>query len=138
MKTRKKLLMFGVVIATMIFALAVAACTPKVASNVPAAVSYPVGSLLATHADGVLEADVQYSKKDCLSCHPRDAIIAANENYGGAEGVNPHAAHTEAYECTKCHSVTDASVMVCNGCHSWALPEGWENAPNTTNSSLGN
>jgi hypothetical protein len=143
MKNNKKVLLVTIAIVAMILALAVSACAPKQSAGTdsPAAgteaTTYPVGSLMTVHADGVLQPDAAYVKKDCLACHPREAIVAANANYGGDEGVNPHAAHTEAYECTKCHSVAETSILVCNGCHSWALPDGWESAPNTTNSSLG-
>lgn len=94
------------------------------------------GSMLAVHSEDQLELiDGDYSKKSCLSCHPRDTIVAATEDYGGEEGFNPHAAHTESYDCTKCHSIEATSVLVCNtACHGgyhgegygWPLPEeGW-------------
>lgn len=91
----------------------------------------------AVHTDeawGTIEADP--SKKMCLSCHPRDTISAQTEDYAGAEGYNPHAPHTESYDCVKCHSMTGMSVLVCNtACHGgyhgdgegWPLPEGnWQ------------
>lgn len=94
------------------------------------------GSMMAVHTPKQIEAmNGDYSKKNCLSCHPRDAIVAANENYGGLEGVNPHASHAESYDCTKCHSIESTSVLVCNtACHGgyhndgdgFPLPaEGW-------------
>lgn len=95
------------------------------------------GSLLAVHTPDQLKLiNGDWSKKNCLGCHSRDAITSVTENYGGAEGYNPHAAHTEAYDCTKCHSVDATSVLVCNtACHGgyhgggngWPLPEvGWQ------------
>jgi hypothetical protein len=111
-----------------------AACAPKISSaDEGDSVSYPVGSLMVQHEVGVIDPAMDYKKKNCLSCHPRNAITAANVDYGGDKGVNPHAAHTEAYECVECHSVSGTSIMKCNACHDWRLPEGWEAAPDDTN-----
>lgn len=95
------------------------------------------GSLQAVHTEEVwatVEAD--HSKKMCLSCHPRETIVEKTENYGGAEGYNPHAPHTESYDCIKCHSLSGTNVLVCNtACHGgyhgdgegWPLPaENWQ------------
>ena len=81
-----------------------------------------------------MEAD--HSKKMCLSCHPRETIVEKTEDYGGAEGYNPHAPHTESYDCIKCHSLSGTNVLVCNtACHGgyhgdgegWPLPaENWQ------------
>lgn len=95
------------------------------------------GSMLAVHTpDQIKLIDGDYSKKNCLSCHPRDTITAATADYAGQKGFNPHAAHTESYDCTKCHSIDGPSVLVCNtACHGgyhgdgvgWQLPEtGWQ------------
>lgn len=95
------------------------------------------GSMMAVHSSEQLKLiDGDWSKKSCLSCHPRDTITTLTEDFGGAEGYNPHAAHTEAYDCSKCHSVEGTSVLVCNtACHGgyhgdgngWPLPdEGWQ------------
>lgn len=94
------------------------------------------GSMMVVHTPKQIEAmNGDYSKKNCLSCHPRDTIVAANADYGGMEGVNPHASHAESYDCTKCHSIEGTSVLVCNtACHGgyhgggegFPLPEeGW-------------
>lgn len=96
------------------------------------------GSLQATHADAAWETiEADPSKKTCLSCHPRDTIVEATEDYTGVEGLNPHASHTESYDCAKCHSLTGTNVLVCNtACHGgwhgdglgWELPnENWQN-----------
>lgn len=95
------------------------------------------GSMMVVHTPDQLKLiNGDWSKKNCLSCHPRDTITALTEDYGGAEGFNPHAAHTEAYDCVKCHSIDKTSVLVCNtACHGgyhgdgngWPLPEvGWQ------------
>ena len=81
----------------------------------------------------MIEADA--SKKTCLGCHPRDTIVEKTENLEGAEGYNPHASHTESYDCLKCHGTTGPSVLVCNtACHGgyhgdgvgWPLSDGWQ------------
>lgn len=95
-------------------------------------------SMKAVHDEAMWETiEADHSKKMCLSCHPRDTIVAVNENYMDIEGLNPHASHTESYDCIKCHSLTDKSVLVCNtACHGgwhgegdgWPLPnENWQN-----------
>lgn len=123
-------------------ALALCACAPHGEGGgasedaaTPSADAQP-GSMMVVHTPKQIEAmDGDYSKKNCLSCHPRDTIVAANENYGGLEGVNPHASHAESYDCTRCHSIEGTSVLVCNtACHGgyhndgagFPLPEeGW-------------
>lgn len=96
------------------------------------------GSMRAVHTDeawATIQGDS--SKKMCLSCHPRTSIVEETKDYAGAEGFNPHASHTESYDCLKCHSMTGTSVLVCNtACHGkyhgedgmgWPLPDngGW-------------
>lgn len=125
MKKEKKL--FAVMaLTTICMMLALVACSSGSAEQSDSG-DYAVGSMMAVHQEGVIDPDVEYSKKDCLSCHPRETIDAATANYGGEANVNPHAAHTEAYDCLVCHSMTGASSLKCNGCHEYALPEGWEN-----------
>ena len=113
-----------------------AGSTGKAAGTSSSAEALP-GSMMAAHTPEQLEIiDGDWSKKMCLSCHPRDTITPLTEDYGGAEGYNPHAAHTESYDCTKCHSIEGTSVLVCNtACHGgyhgdgegWPLPEvGWQ------------
>lgn len=109
------------------------ACAPQASegSDAPAsgdAASYPVGSLKSIHVDGQLDGVEEYTNKLCLSCHKRDAINAANENFAGIEGVNPHQSHLEAGDCTSCHSVDGTSTLSCNSCHDIPLPEGWQSA----------
>jgi hypothetical protein len=143
---KRKLVSVLIVVVVLLVGVALVACAPKVTESAGESAgestgesaggdtaNYPVGSLMAQHEPNVLNPEMEYKKKDCLSCHPRDAITAANENYGGDEGVNPHAAHTESYECVVCHSIDSTSVLKCNGCHSWKLPEGWESAPDENN-----
>lgn len=105
-------------------------------SDAPSSAEAQPGSMMAVHTPDQLKLiDGDWSKKSCLGCHPRDAITAQTEDYGGAKGYNPHAAHTEAYDCGMCHSIEGTSVLVCNtACHSgkhggsgWPLPEvGWQ------------
>ena len=94
-----------------------------------------VGSLLAVHKAGQLDgvAAEDMTTKFCLSCHPRDAINAANEDYGGTPGFNPHKSHYDAGTCTNCHSIDGESVLVCDECHTEDCPEGWVPAPRGEN-----
>lgn len=146
-KTRRTslALKLGLAAVLVLALLAVCACSGgngkaagegKPADAASAAEALP-GSMMAVHTPEQLELiDGNWTKKNCLSCHPRDAITALTKDYGGAEGFNPHAAHTEAYDCTKCHSIDGTSVLVCNtACHGgyhgdgngWPLPEvGWQ------------
>lgn len=124
MKKSKKLLAV-MVLTAVCMTLTLAACSSESAN--PSEGSYATGSMMAVHQEGVIDPNTEYLKKDCLSCHPRETIDAATAAYGGEANVNPHAAHTEAYECTVCHSIADTSSLKCNGCHEFMLPEGWEN-----------
>jgi hypothetical protein len=65
----------------------------------------------------------------CLrsGCHDNNDIIKALENWGGDEGVNPHDSHQGQLDCYNCHSVHHQSVMFCDECHSWKVPDGWKN-----------
>lgn len=89
---------------------------------------YPTGSLKAVHANGEMENVEEYNNKLCLSCHDRDTINGATENYGGTEGFNPHKSHNAAGDCISCHSVEGTSTLTCNECHNENPPEGWQSA----------
>ncbi|MFR5196525.1 MAG: cytochrome c3 family protein, partial [Eggerthella lenta] len=90
--------------------------------------SYPTGSLKAVHIAGQLDDVDEYPNKLCLSCHSRETINAANDDYAGIEGFNPHKAHLAAGDCITCHSVEGTSTLTCNECHDAPLPEGWQSA----------
>lgn len=121
------------------FALALSACGGQAAESSGSAGSSDAqaGSVKAMHTDeawATIEAEP--TKKTCFGCHDREALVKATENYAGVEGLNPHASHTESYDCTKCHSLTGTNVLVCNtACHGgwhgdgngWPLPDGWQN-----------
>lgn len=91
------------------------------------------GSLLAVHSVGQLDGTDEYSNKLCLSCHPRDTINEATEDYGGTEGFNPHKSHYDAGDCLNCHSIDGQSVLLCDECHTEDVPEGWIAAPRGEN-----
>lgn len=118
-------------LATVALAATLASCAPAQPSGEAAggdAASYPTGSLMAAHPAGQLDGMDEYPNKLCLSCHDRDTINAANDDFGGIEGFNPHKAHLEAGDCTSCHSVDGTSTLSCNECHDAPLPEGWQSA----------
>lgn len=133
MKNKNLAIALCTVAATVALAAALGGCAP---SQAPAdgaggsadAASYPTGSLMAEHAAGQLDGVDEYSNKFCLSCHKRDVINEANEDFAGLEGVNPHKSHLEAGDCISCHSVDGTSTLSCNECHDIPLPDGWQSA----------
>ena len=120
------------VLAMFALATALGGCAPSQSSSDAEGgadvTSYPTGSLKAVHIAGQLDDVDEYPNKLCLSCHDRTTINAANEDFGGIEGFNPHKAHLEAGDCTSCHSVDGTSTLSCNECHDAPLPEGWQSA----------
>ncbi|MEG1493382.1 cytochrome c3 family protein [Gordonibacter sp.] len=134
MKSKKLLATLLVVLALATPAGLLGGCAPQQSSNGEAGKadstsdSYPAGSLKAVHVTGQLNEVQEYNNKLCLSCHKRDEINAANEDYQGIKGFNPHKAHLEAGDCTTCHSVDSTSTLTCNSCHDAPLPEGWQSA----------
>ena len=82
-----------------------------------------------TSEDGLLTTvGVRSDEKMCTAngSHDFDEVVAATENWGGQEGVNPHESHQgHAIDCSNCHGVHQQSVMYCNTCHDYEVPEGW-------------
>lgn len=132
---------WGTLAALCVTLVALAACGAPASNGdseaAPSGGEVLPGSLQAGHTEemwATIEAD--HSKKMCLSCHPRETIVELTADYGGAEGYNPHAPHTESYDCIKCHSLSGENVLVCNtACHGsyhgdgdgWPLPpENWQ------------
>ncbi|MDO4291436.1 MAG: cytochrome c3 family protein [Eggerthellaceae bacterium] len=59
-------------------------------------------------------------------CHDWPETVAATENWGGEAGVNPHESHQGyALDCSSCHTEHGASIMYCNTCHDYEVPDGW-------------
>ena len=81
------------------------------------------------NSDGTLKKTlVTADKKMCVKsgCHNWDKIVAATEDWGGNSGVNPHRSHQgEAIDCSNCHGVHTQSMMYCNTCHDFKVPDGW-------------
>ena len=98
MKRKNLLMAVCTVLATVALAATLGGCAPSQPSGDAGnggadAASYPVGSLKAVHVAGQLDDADEYPNKLCLSCHDRTTINAANEDFGGIEGFNPHKAH---------------------------------------------
>lgn len=126
---RRKVRLVSIALVVSVLALTLAACGgPPNSSSQKASESYATGSLMQVHENGQLDGVEDYSNKFCLSCHPRNAIVEANANYGGREGFNPHSSHNAAGDCISCHSVESESVLTCNECHDAPLPDGWISA----------
>jgi hypothetical protein len=131
MRTKKAML--AITCALVLFELILAGCAPKQtdaadgtgSSTSGAEAVYAPGSMMATHTVDQLGDTNALSKKLCLSCHPRETINTLTNDLLGQQGVNPHAAHTAAPECTDCHSAETAPSMYCNTCHAWEVPENW-------------
>lgn len=134
MKLKKLSIALTAILAAVALSGLFAGCAPQQTSgngggSTPAASeSFPVGSLKAVHAAGQLDNVDEYTNKLCLSCHDRDTIDAANDDYANIEGFNPHKAHLAAGDCTSCHSIDATSTLTCNECHDAPLPEGWQSA----------
>lgn len=129
--------MVAAVLAFVALTATLGGCAPKQAGEGGGATaassdSYPAGSLMAVHPGNELDGVEDFSNKLCLSCHKRDVINAANENFASIEGFNPHKAHLAAGDCTSCHSVDGTSTLTCNECHDAPLPEGWQSAERGT------
>lgn len=59
-------------------------------------------------------------------CHNFDQVVSTTEDWGGEIGVNPHNSHQGyALDCSSCHTVHGQSIMYCNTCHDYEVPEGW-------------
>lgn len=135
MKNKKPLMALAVALLTAGLAAALAGCAPQQSGGegggeaAASSDSLPAGSLKATHPAGQLDNMDEFTNKLCLSCHSRETINAANENYANIEGFNPHKAHLAAGDCVTCHSVDATSTLTCNECHDAPLPDGWESAP---------
>ncbi|MEG1746116.1 MAG: cytochrome c3 family protein [Raoultibacter sp.] len=129
-KNKTTLLAFLMALMLVLSVVSLGGCAPKQSATDKdeAPASYPVGSLKAVHTSGQLDNAQEYTSKLCLSCHNRETINKANENYGGTEGFNPHKSHNAAGDCTTCHSVDGTSTLTCNSCHNENLPEGWQSA----------
>uniref|UniRef100_A0A7C9JDC0 Histamine H3 receptor n=1 Tax=Muribaculaceae bacterium Z82 TaxID=2304548 RepID=A0A7C9JDC0_9BACT len=59
-------------------------------------------------------------------CHDMEQVAAATADWGGQAGANPHDSHQGyALDCSSCHTAHGQSVMYCNTCHDFAVPQGW-------------
>lgn len=90
-----------------------------------------MGGNFKTDASGNIVGAVSSSadQKFCLrsGCHNQADIVAATQNWGGQAGVNPHDSHLGTVQCSNCHSSHGTSNLMCNSCHDWQVPEGWNN-----------
>ena len=129
----------------MVFVIAIVACSPAVSpedtedKNTPA--SYAPNSLYAYHtALGLDYSDVTeatYASCSKSGCHSWETVLKVTdgmfEGVGQIGDANPHSSHaSNAYECGDCHSVFGASILVCDECHVFSAPEGWEEMDKTT------
>ena len=75
------------------------------------------------------------TREFCLRCHDDgdaadgkdwDEIVSDTADWGGYGGANPHKSHNGDQECSECHSAHGTSVMACNECHGFEVPDGWD------------
>lgn len=75
----------------------------------------------------IAEPAYKGNKEFCTQCHDYSKVIAATEHYWGEdEPANPHASHQGELECSTCHKPHGTSVLMCDSCHNFAVPEGWQ------------
>lgn len=59
-------------------------------------------------------------------CHVESKIIEATKNHKNTLfAYNQHDPRHGKQECSNCHSMHGTSVLTCNQCHKYELPEGW-------------
>lgn len=86
---------------------------------------------LTMYVSGDYEVPMEFrqigTSEFCEECHDYEAVTALTENWGGEEGVNPHASHNGKLDCFNCHKMhLEESTLYCNQCHNLEVPEGWE------------
>lgn len=101
---------------------------PKLNEQIAEAKVWLAGDF-STDDEGYLETvGVRSDQAMCAKsdCHNFDEIVLATQNWGGEEGVNPHDSH-QGYglDCSSCHSAHGQSMMYCNTCHDFEVPDGW-------------
>lgn len=102
----------------------------KIEEQVTEGLSWVRGDFAVDEAGNLATVGVTADKQMCATagCHDFDAVVAATENWGGEEGVNPHSSHQgTAIDCSNCHSAHGSSYMYCNTCHDYQVPNGWTN-----------
>ncbi len=101
----------------------------KIEEQVAEAVSWVSGSYQVDEVGNLATTGVTADKAFCAKsgCHDWDAVVAATQDWGGDEGVNPHQSHQgEAIDCSNCHVAHGTSYMYCNTCHDYKIPDGWQ------------
>lgn len=107
---------------------ALAACAPSKEGTSASTVEYADDSLIAYHeAMGKDIANLgEVSVDACGTCHGDLAEIQSDTEdvlVSGSLKANPHVNHMfKEYECSDCHSLTEASALSCDEtCHEWDM-----------------
>ncbi len=101
---------------------------PKLEDQVHEAVAWVTGDYETDENGLITRVGVRADAGMCATagCHDLDELVAATADWGGEPGVNPHDSHQgRAIDCSNCHGVHGESVMYCNTCHDYQVPEGW-------------
>ncbi|MFR4804974.1 MAG: cytochrome c3 family protein [Eggerthellaceae bacterium] len=79
----------------------------------------------ATGVDSdIATVGVTADEKMCARrCHDMQDVMAATQDWGGEEGVNPHVPAGYAVDCSNCHGVHKASNMYATR-HDYETPQG--------------
>ncbi len=102
--------------------------TATIKDQVNEATAWMSGTYETSSDGGLSPALITADKKMCATagCHDWNDVVAATQDWGGVAGVNPHVSHQgEAIDCSNCHRVHEQSVMYCNACHDYKVPDGW-------------
>ena len=109
----------------------------KLDEQISEACAWVKGSYKTDSKGSLKKTLVTADKKTCVKsgCHNWDDVVSATENWGGNSGVNPHRSHQgEAIDCSNCHGMHTQSMMYCNTCHDFKVPDGWATPTKTSSS----
>lgn len=111
----------------------------KLDEQVAEAISWVSGDFTTDEQGYLTTVGVRADQAMCATpnCHNISEVVAATENWGGQQGVNPHDSHQGyALDCSSCHTAHGQSYMYCNTCHDYEVPEGWAEPTSSAPASL--
>lgn len=101
---------------------------PKIDEQIAEGIAWVKGDFEVDERGDIATVGVTADEKMCATpeCHDMQDVMAATQDWGGEEGVNPHDSHQGTpIDCSNCHGVHKASNMYCNTCHDYETPQGW-------------
>lgn len=114
-------------IAAVVFGVLAGAVFTHAAAQSPAAPGAGHGFLIDKHVAAGLNCAACHKESTatapdtatCLSCH--GGTYAKLAQMTGQDQPNPHASHQGDIPCAQCHHVHQASVTLCNQCHTFDM-----------------